>query len=210
MPLTRSTARKMGQFVDSFFDDLCQQLNLRRCIVCCAKYVSDLLVAQSREPVANPTGVGYRDVFKQAGALSAIMKFDAIVLHGLNKIGLCIFAGIIPASRESPENRCTTGMTKGCSQIANNVTEFRWVAGPFCENLIVRVFYVPVVEQTHHHLQALKFARAYEGVLAPLPSIKSFEILRPCFKSHVAESSFAGNFNPRHEVVNLSFIASRP
>ena len=73
-------------------------------------------------------------------------------------------------------------MTKRRAEIADDVAKF--VAVGF-EDLIVRIFQVPVVDQGHHDLQALKLLCADKWILLPLPLARSFQTFRTCFKPDV-------------------------
>src|SRR5215213_1921339 len=99
-------------------------------------------------------------------------------------------------------------MSESGAKIADDVPEF--VISAKLKHFVVGVFQIPVVDQGHHNLQALKFSRAGKWIALPLPFADSFPVFRTCFEPDVSKSSFTGNRNARHEIVDFCYVANAP
>src|SRR5215207_4441807 len=101
-------------------------------------------------------------------------------------------------------------MTESSAEIADDVSQFIAVSSADMDDLVVRVFQVPVVDQRHHNLQTLKLRRASEWIAFPFPLCHPIPVVRTCFEPHVVERSLAGNRDAWDQVIDLSHVTHTP
>src|SRR5580765_8178094 len=136
------------------------------------------------------------------------MKIDAVILNLVQKVGPGIPGWIVSAAHNAPENRKAARMAKCRAEVTNDVSQL--VTAALKENLVIRIFDVPVIQQDHHHFQTLKLPAANKRISIPLPSVKSLDAFATCFEPDVLKRSFSRNHYSGYQIINLSHIAGCP
>src|SRR5206468_8533670 len=75
---------------------------------------------------------------------------------------------------------------------------------------VIGVFDVPIVDEEHHDLQALKLRSSLERIIFPTPFAVALHILWPRLKSHIVERTFPFNRETRIEIGDLTLIPHCP
>src|SRR5260370_20386157 len=107
------------------------------------------------------------------------MKVYPVVFHFIDQACPGIRFRIVAVRLEVQEPWNMTDLAKAAAQIRDEIAQL--VIGDLViahdRDLIIRVLDVPVVQQGHHYLHALKLSAADKGIFLPLPAVDSFDTL---------------------------------
>src|ERR687889_450730 len=187
-----------------------QQANFVGLVVGRAEDRRELAVGQAREPAAYPARVLDAHLLHEPLVLAREVKIDVAVLDLVYELRVGEGFRVVAAARDAPEGAAAL-LAEGRAEVADDVAQLRPSApARRVYHDVVLLLQVPVVEHHHQDLQALKLARAREGVLLPAPLVEPLDVLRPRLEAHVLERAPAGDGDARDEVRDLRDVARGP
>src|SRR5262245_50147728 len=139
-----------------------------------------------------------------------MVKIDSVTLHLLQEFSPREFGGIVATAGDAPEEQSAARMTERCAHVADDVSQLVARGLRAVENLVVRVFDVPIAHQDHHYLQPLELSGAHKRIVGPLPVTYALNIVGSRFKSDVRECSFTRNCDGWYQVIDLRLITDTP
>src|SRR6185503_3966022 len=143
-----------------------EQLHILGRIIRRAECVADLLIAQAREQISDPSRVRERDAVNQFLALAAVMQVNVVTLYLIDKLCVCEVGRLVAGPGGQP-----AGLAERGAQVAHDVTKLA-LSGLLIvdhNDFVVSVLEVPIVQQHHHYLETMQLAAAEERIVGPLP-----------------------------------------